>query len=47
MALIKLGRSDGFVCSQIKFSSFIYAGAIALWLIKKEKIVGRNLASVI
>ena len=40
-ALLKAGCSRAFACSQIKFSSFIYAGAIVLLLVKNQQLEGR------
>lgn len=43
-----VGCADGFVYSQIKFSSFLYAAVIALWLQKKETTdVKSNALSII
>lgn len=36
-ALLKAGYSSAFACSQIKFSSFIYAGAVILLLLKNQQ----------
>lgn len=41
-----VGCADGFVTSQIKFGSFMYAAALALWLLKKETEPRRNILSI-
>lgn len=38
--------ADGVVTSQIKFGSFMYAAAIALWLLKKKNEPRRNILSI-
>ena len=40
------GCADGFVISQIKFGSFMYAAALALWLQNKKTESGRNVLSI-
>lgn len=41
-----VGCADGFVISQIKFGSFIYAAALALWLLNKKNESQRNILSI-
>ena len=41
-----VGCADGFVTSQIKFGSFMYATVLALWLLKKKNEPRRNIFSV-
>lgn len=38
--------ADGFVTSQIKFGSFMYAAALALWLLNKKIESRRNILSI-
>lgn len=45
--LKKIGCEDGFIVSQIKISSFIYATTLILWLQKKETNIKTNLIAVI
>lgn len=44
--LKRIGCADGFVTSQIKFGSFMYAEVLALWLLKKERELERNILSI-
>lgn len=39
LVLLEVGGAIGFVCSQIRFGSFLYAGIIALVLIKKHETI--------
>ena len=41
-----VGCADGFVTSQIKFGSFMYAAALALWLLNKKNESQRNILSI-
>ena len=41
-----LGCADGFVTSQIKFGSFMYAASLALWLMHKKTEPRRNILSI-
>ena len=41
-----IGCEDGFVASQIKFGSFIYAAVVALWLLKKKSEPRKNILSI-
>lgn len=41
-----VGCADGFVISQIKFGSLIYAAALALWLLNKKNESQRNILSI-
>lgn len=45
--LIKTGNSLNFACSQIKFSSFIYAICICLLCVKCERKCDKNILSVV
>ena len=45
--LMKIGCSVGFASSQIKFSSFLYAAFIALFLVKNERECDKNLLSTV
>ena len=40
------GCADGFVTSQIKFGSFMYVAALALWLLKKNNESRSNILSI-
>ena len=40
------GCADGFVTSQIRFGSFMYATVLAFWLLKKKNEPRRNMLSV-
>ena len=40
------GGADGFVTSQIKFGSFLYAATLALWLMNKKNEPARNILSI-
>lgn len=42
-----VGCVDGFVTSQIKFGSFMYAATLALWLINNRTEPRRNILSII
>lgn len=42
-----VGCADGFVTSQIKFGSFMYAATLALWLVKKKNEPRRNILTII
>ena len=42
-----VGCADGFVTSQIKFGSFLYAATLALWLMNKRTEPRRNILSII
>lgn len=44
--LNKVGCADGFVVSQIKFGSFLYATALVLWLLKKKNEPRSNIFSI-
>ena len=47
-SLLKIaGCVDGFVTSQIRFGSFIYAAALAFWLMKRQSGPKRNILSSI
>lgn len=41
-----VGCADGFVTSQIKFGSFLYAATLALWLMNKKTESRRNILSI-
>ena len=41
-----VGCADGFVISQIRFGSFMYAALFAFWLLKKENKSERNILSI-
>lgn len=41
-----VGCADGFVTSQIKFGSFMYAATLALWLINNRTEPRRNILSI-
>ena len=43
----KSGCADGFVTSQIKFGSFLYATVFVSWLLNKKKELRRNILSII
>ena len=44
--LKKVGCADGFVVSQIKFGSFMYATVLILWLLKMNHESKRNILSI-